>query len=88
MPGLQDASPRPLSPDYRNEYRRAPVQLNLHLAGLVPILVPSHVNDSGFWLVSRYLGMSEKQTLRVWTVMETIVGLTGFGVVLALSLFL
>jgi Gnt-I system low-affinity gluconate transporter len=50
--------------------------------------VLSHVNDSGFWLVSRYLGMSEKQTLRVWTVMVTLVGLTGFAVVLALSFFL
>ncbi len=50
--------------------------------------VLSHVNDSGFWLVNRYLGMSEKQTLRVWTVMETLVGLTGFGVVLLLSFFL
>ena len=50
--------------------------------------VLSHVNDSGFWLVSRYLGMTEKQTLRVWTVMETLVGLTGFGVVLLISFFL
>lgn len=50
--------------------------------------VLSHVNDSGFWLVNRYLGMSEKETLQVWTVMETVVGLTGFGVVLLLSLFL
>ncbi len=50
--------------------------------------VLSHVNDSGFWLVSRYLGMTEKQTLRVWTVMATLVGLTGFAVVLLLSLFL
>jgi gluconate transporter len=50
--------------------------------------VLSHFNDSGFWLVNRYLGMSEKQTLRVWTVMETLVGLTGFGVVLLLSFFL
>ena len=50
--------------------------------------VLSHVNDSGFWLVSRYLGMTEKETLRVWTVMETVVGLTGFTVVLLLSLFL
>jgi Gnt-I system low-affinity gluconate transporter len=50
--------------------------------------VLSHVNDSGFWLVSRYLGMSEKQTLRVWTVMETLVGLTGFAVALVLSFFL
>jgi Gnt-I system low-affinity gluconate transporter len=50
--------------------------------------VLSHVNDSGFWLVNRYLGMSEKQTLRVWTVMETLVGLTGFAVVLLVSVFL
>ncbi len=50
--------------------------------------VLSHVNDSGFWLVNRYLGMTERQTLRVWTVMETVVGLTGFGVVLVLSFFL
>jgi gluconate transporter len=50
--------------------------------------VLSHVNDSGFWLVNRYLGMTEKQTLQVWTVMETLVGLTGFGVVLLLSFFL
>ncbi len=50
--------------------------------------VLSHVNDSGFWLVSRYLGMPEKQTFKVWTVMETLVGGTGFLVVLILSLFL
>lgn len=50
--------------------------------------VLSHVNDSGFWLVSRYLGMPEKQTLKVWTVMETLVGVTGFLVVAVLSLFL
>lgn len=48
----------------------------------------SHVNDSGFWLVGRYLGMSEKDTLRSWTVMETIVGLVGFAVVFVLSFFL
>ena len=50
--------------------------------------VLSHVNDSGFWLVSRYLGLTEGQTFRVWTVMETLVGLTGFLVVLILSAFL
>nr|WP_319419893.1 hypothetical protein [Pleurocapsa sp. FMAR1] len=37
-----------------------------------------HVNDSGFWLVGRFLGMDEQQTLRSWTVMETIVGCVGF----------
>lgn len=49
--------------------------------------VVSHVNDSGFWLVNRYFGLTEKQTLQSWTVMETIIGLTGFAVALILSLF-
>ncbi|MBB5519498.1 GntP family permease [Amphiplicatus metriothermophilus] len=47
--------------------------------------VLSHVNDSGFWLVSRYLGLTEMQTLKSWTVASTLVGLTGFAVVLALG---
>jgi Gnt-I system low-affinity gluconate transporter len=48
----------------------------------------SHVNDSGFWLVSQFLGMTEKETLRSWTVMETLVGLTGLAVIFVVSLFL
>jgi Gnt-I system low-affinity gluconate transporter len=43
------------------------------------------VNDSGFWLVNRYLGLSEAETLRSWTVISTIVGLTGFVSTLILS---
>ncbi len=39
--------------------------------------IASHVNDSGFWLVGKYLGMTEKQTLQSWTVMETIVAVCG-----------
>ncbi|MDN5710457.1 MAG: GntP family permease [Planococcus sp. (in: firmicutes)] len=50
--------------------------------------VLSHVNDSGFWLVNRYFGMSVKDTLKSWTMMETIIGLTGFVVVLILSFFI
>lgn len=46
----------------------------------------SHVNDSGFWLVSRYLGLNEKQTLASWTVMTTIIALTGLGSVLLIDL--
>lgn len=38
----------------------------------------SHVNDSGFWLVKEYLGMSEEQTFKSWTVMTGILALTGF----------
>jgi Gnt-I system low-affinity gluconate transporter len=46
----------------------------------------SHVNDSGFWLVSKYLGLDEKQTFKSWTVMTTILALVGFSTVLMLSL--
>ena len=45
--------------------------------------VLSHVNDSGFWLVSRFFGMDEKTTLKTWTVMETTLGLSAFVVALA-----
>ena len=48
----------------------------------------SHVNDSGFWLVGKYMGMDEKQTLKSWTIMETIISITGFIMVLLLSLFI
>ena len=48
----------------------------------------SHVNDSGFWLVGKYTGLSEKQTLQSWTVMETIIALTGLGIVIFLGLFI
>lgn len=45
----------------------------------------SHVNDSGFWIVSKYLGMNEKQTLQSWTVMETIISFCGLLITLLLS---
>lgn len=45
----------------------------------------SHVNDSGFWLVKKYLGLTEKETLQSWTVMETIVSIVGFILILGLS---
>jgi Gnt-I system low-affinity gluconate transporter len=47
----------------------------------------SHVNDSGFWLVGKYLGMNEKQTLQSWTVMESIIAVTGLAFTLLASLF-
>ncbi len=49
--------------------------------------VCSHFNDSGFWLVKSLLGMDEKTTLRTWTVMETLVGCTGFAAALIISFF-
>ncbi|MGY1988178.1 GntP family permease [Blastococcus sp. SYSU DS0669] len=56
------------------------------IAGGATVL--SHVNDSGFWLVSRFFGMDEKTTLKTWTVMETLLGTIGFVLALVLSLFL
>ncbi|MDP5158560.1 MAG: GntP family permease [Flaviramulus sp.] len=49
--------------------------------------IMSHVNDSGFWLVSKYLGLTEKQTFKSWTTMTTILALVGFCSVYILSLF-
>lgn len=40
-------------------------------------IVLSHVNDSGFWLFGKFTGASEAQTLKTWTIMETILGTTG-----------
>lgn len=39
----------------------------------------SHVNDSGFWLVSRFLEIDTKTMFKTWTVQETLIGLVGFG---------
>ncbi|WP_224747232.1 GntP family permease [Nocardioides cavernae] len=52
------------------------VALVLAIAAGATVL--SHVNDSGFWLVSRFFGMDVKTTLRTWTVMETTLGVTIF----------
>ncbi|TGV01296.1 GntP family permease [Flavivirga rizhaonensis] len=49
--------------------------------------IMSHVNDSGFWLVGKYLGLSEKQTFQSWTVMTTLLAITGFACASILSLF-
>ncbi|HYH56110.1 MAG TPA: gluconate:H+ symporter [Anseongella sp.] len=48
----------------------------------------SHVNDSGFWLVNRYLYLTEKETLRSWSVMETIISVSGFLLTLLLSVLI
>ena len=45
----------------------------------------SHVNDAGFWLVNQYFGMSVKDTLKTWSVMETLISTVGFAFVLLAS---
>jgi gluconate:H+ symporter, GntP family len=46
----------------------------------------SHVNDAGFWLVKEYFGLTVGQTIKTWSVMETIISVMGLGLTLLLSL--
>ncbi|KAB7852572.1 gluconate:H+ symporter [Streptomyces mobaraensis] len=46
----------------------------------------SHVNDAGFWMVKEYFGLEVGQTLKTWSVMETIISVVGLGFVMLLSL--
>jgi len=74
----------------------APVILHLQLSdpqrALLVIAISSgatllsHVNDSGFWLVGKYLGMNERQTLQSWTVMESLIAVSGLLLTLGASL--
>jgi len=47
----------------------------------------SHVNDAGFWLFKEYFNLSIKQTMKTWSIMETIVSVVGIITVLILSYF-
>ncbi|MEO6502487.1 MAG: SLC13 family permease [Jatrophihabitantaceae bacterium] len=63
---------------------------NTHLSLLVLAigagsLFFSHVNDAGFWLTKQYFGLSVSQNIKSWSIMETILSVSGIVVVLALS---
>ncbi|MEU2789447.1 gluconate:H+ symporter [Streptomyces sp. NPDC007100] len=45
----------------------------------------SHVNDGGFWMVAKYFGISERDTLKSWTVLETVLSVVGFAVAALMS---
>ncbi|MBS6395656.1 MAG: gluconate:H+ symporter [Clostridiales bacterium] len=65
----------------------------VHLAAMVCAInggatAFSHVNDSGFWLVNSLLEIDEKTTLKSWTMMETIIGITGLICAAAITLFI
>jgi GntP family gluconate:H+ symporter len=47
----------------------------------------SHVNDAGFWLVKEYFGMTVWETIKTWSVMETLISVMGLGLTLLLSVF-
>lgn len=46
----------------------------------------SHVNDGGFWIVAKYFGISERDTLKSWTVLESVLSVAGFAVAASISL--
>jgi GntP family gluconate:H+ symporter len=48
-------------------------------------IILSHVNDGGFWIISKYFNLTVKQTLQTWTVLETVLSVVSFAV--AASLF-
>jgi GntP family gluconate:H+ symporter len=48
-------------------------------------LMLSHVNDAGFWLIKEFFNMTVPQTLKTWTVAETIIGVAGLAFTMLLS---
>ncbi|MFC5719058.1 gluconate:H+ symporter [Streptomyces gamaensis] len=48
----------------------------------------SHVNDAGFWMVKEYFGMDVVQTIKTWSLMETVISVVSLGFVMLLSLVL
>lgn len=68
----------------------AMVELPFHPAYLVGAIgfgasTTSWMNDSGFWIVSRLGGMTESETLKIWTVQLTLIAITGFAWVWVLT---
>ncbi|MET1038762.1 MAG: gluconate:H+ symporter [Aeromicrobium sp.] len=45
----------------------------------------SHVNDAGFWLVKEYFGLTVGETIKSWSVMETVISVFGFALVMVVS---
>jgi H+/gluconate symporter-like permease len=48
----------------------------------------SHFNDTGFWMFREYFGLTIKQTILSWTVMECVIGIVGITSVLLINLFI
>ena len=68
--------------------------MNQHKMALIVIAIASgavilsHVNDSGFWIIGKYLGMDEKTTLQSWTIMSTIVAVCGLFFTLLVNIII
>jgi gluconate:H+ symporter, GntP family len=67
----------------------APAQLSLVVLSVgAGSLFFSHVNDAGFWLVKEYFGMTVGQTIKTWSLMETVISVVGLALTYGLSLML
>ena len=67
----------------------APAQLSLVVLSVgAGSLFFSHVNDAGFWLVKEYFGMTVGQTIKTWSIMETVISVVGLALTYGLSLML
>ncbi|MEI5134022.1 gluconate:H+ symporter [Streptomyces libani] len=65
----------------------SPAQLALIIMAIsAGSIFASHVNDGGFWMVSKYFGISERDTLKSWTVLESVLSVAGFAVAALVSL--
>ncbi|GBG96162.1 gluconate:H+ symporter [Lactococcus termiticola] len=51
-------------------------------------IAASHVNDAGFWMFKEYFDLDVKQTLKTWTVLETIIAVVGLAMVLIMSIWI
>ncbi len=51
-------------------------------------IAASHVNDAGFWMFKEYFDLDVKQTLKTWTVLETIIAVVGLGMVMLISIWI
>jgi len=66
-----------------------PTQLSLVVLSVgAGSLFFSHVNDAGFWLVKEYFGLTVGQTIKTWSIMETVISVTGLALAFGLSLIL
>ncbi|MGH1362146.1 MAG: GntP family permease [Calditrichia bacterium] len=75
-----------LSPILAGTELSAPQMALVVIAISAGATILSHVNDSGFWLVSRFLNLDERETIKSWTVMTTLIGVCAFISVYVLSL--
>nr|WP_323127838.1 hypothetical protein [Acinetobacter pollinis] len=63
----------------------SPVQLAcITMATAAGSVFAGHVNDGGFWLMGRLMGMDVKTTLKTWTMQQALESVIGFAIILVI----